>query len=635
MKKFVSLLHEEDGAAEMMQVIILLGLAAMMVVFLLYVRNDRVAPWGKEHVSNVLLDEYPEHDGTIVIDPGDWWKNDDDKDKKKTLTLRLTEVDYDGKAIGNPKNTRKDTTNDDATPKTPEDTIVVYARVSEVNSSLEAFLEMKLDGIESDTGKNYSWKIEGKDVSEWTPQSGTFATGNTKKLHWKKASEGNERDYAIRITDSASKAKRMLKVKVEVMKDVKLNLCEISFEKGPDGPDTNPDKVQKIERGFDIRQDNWEPIECPQWKKTPAEVESNPIGYARNTDTRNTVIVVAAKFRIDNLADLDDNTELWIKGDFINLENRRAFMQRAIIKGGIVTIDDVYCGPVGDKVDYRIMKIKWDYQLRKPGSNASDNWQPCEPPVTEHELFVTLDKPSDKMFNARSVFYLACKNTGATDEKTALEKTWMSFKNRDVKIWDDEKGEYERVMHYYKTKGGENRCWAKQMFDSPKNDEGEGQCNAWSDLLRQALGAHGIESNTIMVVHPSQNYFEEEYNYGFVVKHVLISNDGNIDSLEGTPATTGIPGQNMETPKSKDFDRHFFVEVSEKGIGTTRHFYDPSYGVYHTTIKDYTEGAIGAWREKIAVTGKWNYQKRQPRDSSSLKDVLTGWPLDKFKKEKP
>ena len=60
MKKLISLFQEEDGAAEMIQVIILLGLAAIMVAFLLYVRNDRIAPWGKTQINHVLCDTYPD-----------------------------------------------------------------------------------------------------------------------------------------------------------------------------------------------------------------------------------------------------------------------------------------------------------------------------------------------------------------------------------------------------------------------------------------------------------------------------------------------------------------------------------------------------------------------------------------------
>jgi len=56
MKKLVSLFREEDGAAEVLQVIILLGLAALVTLFMIAAK-ETIAEWGKDRVNEVLIEK--------------------------------------------------------------------------------------------------------------------------------------------------------------------------------------------------------------------------------------------------------------------------------------------------------------------------------------------------------------------------------------------------------------------------------------------------------------------------------------------------------------------------------------------------------------------------------------------------
>ena len=70
MKNITSLIREEDGAAEMLQVIILLGFAAMIVTFLI-ATSLTVETWGKGRMEVILQDEVPQDvDGEFT--PPDW-----------------------------------------------------------------------------------------------------------------------------------------------------------------------------------------------------------------------------------------------------------------------------------------------------------------------------------------------------------------------------------------------------------------------------------------------------------------------------------------------------------------------------------------------------------------------------------
>jgi len=62
MKKILSLFREEDGAVEMLQVVVLLALAAM-VTMVLFATQEAVSKWGKPLVGNaVFCDWIPLHE---------------------------------------------------------------------------------------------------------------------------------------------------------------------------------------------------------------------------------------------------------------------------------------------------------------------------------------------------------------------------------------------------------------------------------------------------------------------------------------------------------------------------------------------------------------------------------------------
>jgi len=197
---------------EMLQVVVLLALAAMVTV-VLFTTQEAVDKWSKPLVGEVLgADQKPSGaDTAIEIEPS----SDSDMDDLVETTLRLTAG----------SNTVKDKNNDDATPSDNMIT-VTESGVFGVNGH-KASLEMKLDWEEFmfGEGKNFTWEIlkesGKKEVMYWQKQSGTFADGRTVVLNWERPSSVNftisTSVFIVRVKDSSSKVNRMLKVRVNHM----------------------------------------------------------------------------------------------------------------------------------------------------------------------------------------------------------------------------------------------------------------------------------------------------------------------------------------------------------------------------------------------------------------------------------
>jgi hypothetical protein len=331
------------------------------------------------------------------------------------------------------------------------------------------------------------------------------------------------------------------------VKDAVLEVSEVSF--------TN---------GFQICQDDGTLISTPQWQKGYfASAVSNPVGY-----TRNTTMSVTVKFMIDNPTYLGNNT-VWVRGTCSRGTN---FPEtQATVAGSVATATN-NCGTVINMVDYDSnMAFAWEYKLRQ-----GDSWRSCG--TSNHELFVTLNNPQNT-FKARSVFYLACKNTGATTWQQAFDNTWNSFVGRNVKIWEKNEKNYSRTMYYYLTPGADGIVSVSEMF---KNTNNQGQCHAWMEFLQQTLLAHGLP-NWMTRVYPPTIY------NGFGVKNLSVQN-GNVQSLPG------IPGQNIQTPTSKLFSQHFIVRGPDNNVnGNVPMFFDPSYGVVANSNVAYTNISVDAW----------------------------------------
>lgn len=71
MKKITSLVQEEDGAAEMLQAIIILGLAALIVASLIVI-SYTVENWAEDRVEVILLDDQKPETVDGSFRPPEW-----------------------------------------------------------------------------------------------------------------------------------------------------------------------------------------------------------------------------------------------------------------------------------------------------------------------------------------------------------------------------------------------------------------------------------------------------------------------------------------------------------------------------------------------------------------------------------
>ncbi|GHT25395.1 hypothetical protein FACS18942_00080 [Planctomycetales bacterium] len=338
-----------------------------------------------------------------------------------------------------------------------------------------------------------------------------------------------------------------------IIKDAKLNLASVHFREG-----------------FPITHDNGNIIPEPQWIKNLSsnETETYPIGYVRNTALQMTAI-----FKIDDVSALPNGSTVKIRAS--SDYNGHSFPATdANIEFGYARAINNNCGTVVNKVDYKNkVKFQWEYQLRPGGE-----WRACGD--SENEMFVTLAVPANT-FRARSVFYIACKNTGAITASQAANNVWASFAGRNVKIWNENNKSYSRQLSYYGTSNGNNNLSAASMFADTGINGNQGQCGAWMDLLSQTLTVHRIRHNGILLKPPLP------YS-AFGVKNLSLDADGHIINM------AGIPGQNKSTPSAKLFQLHYIVQGLNNAMGQPVYL-DPSYGEWRNSITDYTRDAVDLW----------------------------------------
>ena len=139
--------------------------------------------------------------------------------------------------------------------------------------------------------------------------------------------------------------------------------------------------------------------------------------------------------------------------------------------------------------------------------------------------------------------------------------------------------------------------------------DADGQCHAWAHLFKECLLANNVQNVMKTRVEPYGGYRQfgvnnidfDDVNPTYPTEPVwkYAYNDRN-DDLDID--ATGIPGQNMSTPRTKLFQQHFLVHRT--GDAT---YYDPSYGVTTTGASDFTTHSVGAWEDW--VSGAWHWRK--------------------------
>ena len=131
------------------------------------------------------------------------------------------------------------------------------------------------------------------------------------------------------------------------------------------------------------------------------------------------------------------------------------------------------------------------------------------------------------------------------------------------------------------------------------HQEGDGNCNGWSQFFRDVLRVQGIEANMVKVLPillETPPYLTAEINMRLAVKEWTFIDEGTASGdypyvayVDAIPGNAGTPAQNNDNPP-KIFNIHY-VTLSG-GI-----IYDSSYGTdpVGTTVKAYEDSTFAGY----------------------------------------
>jgi hypothetical protein len=209
---------------------------------------------------------------------------------------------------------------------------------------------------------------------------------------------------------------------------------------------------------------------------------------------------------------------------------------------------------------------------------------------------------SDKLY--RTEVHLACSVTGAITPDQAMQNTWSIFSNstptnpnagpKGITRWDG------TPLYYYQLyPSGNSRHFGENAANSVGDllgptYGGSGQCGVWAQLLADAWTINGIVSTVIDAQIDSSSGYQFFWvnswtvnslpgEFTFPTVYALndmlpIPSGGNYGALT---KADGAAGQNSPTPSEKCWGDHAFVQY-----GATSLYYDPSYGLIHTSPAD-------------------------------------------------
>ena len=216
-----------------------------------------------------------------------------------------------------------------------------------------------------------------------------------------------------------------------------------------------------------------------------------------------------------------------------------------------------------DKVDYfKPMTIKWYYgYTNKPDFIYAG--------TSTNAVYVTLRSPTSGVPLYHTVVHLSCKNAaGQTSDGPAADAIFGEFTDRDVRRLSD-----NAQMTYWADvdHDGDADMGARQTEDLMQSADANGNCEAWSALLRDCLRAQGIGADRIrgLPVLPDKYILVKNWQI-----NEPPSGSGAYPYIVGTDAfdLSGIPGQGNPNPPGS-FTGHWITFTSCNNA-----YYDPSYG---------------------------------------------------------
>lgn len=271
----------------------------------------------------------------------------------------------------------------------------------------------------------------------------------------------------------------------------------------------------------------------------------------------------------------------------------------ATLAGNTVTLPPTSASTaLGAAVNY-YAKFVVDWQV---SFDAGATW--LKAGKSTNEVDVTLHDPKNPTKLYETLPYLGTMAAkGDTTEAKVISDIWSLFPGLTIKRKDG------TPLKYYETFSG-GSCFTTGGLLAM----GQGQCSAFASLFLDLLKAQGIATTTDGkdIKYAVVQYKGDTTNGGFLVKNWSFNGAGvsgvaaypylNLPPLDGSSFVgansykwgyadvtdvAGVPGQNSANPASF-FNNHQIVK-----IGTA--YYDPSYGLTYTSLKDMEAQAIAGY----------------------------------------
>jgi hypothetical protein len=335
---------------------------------------------------------------------------------------------------------------------------------------------------------------------------------------------------------------------------------------------------------------------APHWQdnSSPLDGDADDAGDKKYPIcfTRNTKMKVSAKWRIE-LSGLGITVK--VKGDGPgNLDFPET---TATISGNDLTITDVECSnPFVNEVDFfDPMSIAWSFSV-----DGGSTW--CAAGTSANQTYVTLGDPLTTVFH--TLAHLGCKNAdGESSVAGTADGVYGEFTDRVVRRLLDNK----QMTYWFN-----NQMGATETAGILQRLDANGNCQAWSALVRDSFKVQGISADRIRALPDSA------YDWSILVKDWQIndppSGSGGYPYIVGADAfdQNGVPGQGNSNPPGA-FNGHWITLCN--GC-----YYDGSYGAPKVSgadkDKDYEDGSLDGYGASLPPSTGTGVRKNDVSASS-------------------
>jgi hypothetical protein len=245
------------------------------------------------------------------------------------------------------------------------------------------------------------------------------------------------------------------------------------------------------------------------------------------------------------------------------------------------------------------MQLGLEWQIKSP--NAQFNWKTSG--YSTNKLYVTYKQPITSL-RQETLYDLACKtNAGVTQQTQVAMNSYNRFTGLNVKRLSDDK----TMTYWLPDANGNYQMGATDTADLLASSDGNGNCQAWSGLLRDVLELNGIGSAKRVHVYHLQSFASYVTvlvnHWNFATTPINITTNPN-----GYPYTLGVdvvPGTILPGQGNPNTPPHFNGHWITRWCDTTDHrfhYFDPSYGtsvvsdpVGFKALKKYEDGAFAGF----------------------------------------